>query len=895
MLLPGREAVTGLLDVPGLHPAALEYASSAYPNGLYQHQIASMRAFVRGVSVCLSTRTASGKSLVFFLAGIDVLARDPNATVLAIYPQRALGAEQEERWRAALHAAGVAAEVGRIDGGIDVGVRERVLRNHRVIISTPDVLHAWFLSSLDKPPVRRFLRRLRLVVVDEVHTYSGVFGSNAAYLFRRLHQACRRLGGDYRYVCASATIESPEHHVRRLFGVPFEHVGPDFDTSPRHPVTVELVQPSDADLLQGLVRLLNWLTTRTSHRVIVFVDSRRQTEMVSTILARRRSQRQEDLEPEDEGAQLAEDLAAFEPLQILPYRAGYEEEDRREIQRRLTAGGVRGVISTSALELGMDIPNLDVAVLVGVPASGTSFWQRLGRVGRHGPGRVIVIHTGSVLDVQVFRHPESLLERPLQDSTLYLENRRVQYIHALCLARSGGEWDMVSGVPSEDAPIVLDREIEWPDGFAELCQQERTGQVPLELQSIKMEAGDDPNHSFPLRDVEVQFRVQLRGPNLERRGQLSYGQVLREAYPGAVYYYMARPYRVVQVHTHRREIIVRPEHQYFTRPLMPPATVYPALHHEATKRAEQRGDAVLVETDLQIREQVVGFEERRGGRRLRMAYPIASRDVRGLSYTRRTFARTFFTTGVLLRHPVFEEPLVVADAVAEAIYEALLLVVPFDRRDLGFATGTLRLDGLTLRRGQRFLCLYDQTYGSLRLSGRLLDPDVFPEVFRRLPDAGRVVVRNLAPEPDLEADEDQSIVSDPWIELKRQATWEAILTLSGLADTPSASILTPFAGGAEVAAASDRLRRVIRPGSSGLALHHDNDEFVVERVFFHPEGLRYRGHYADTSAGDTCAVIWPVEAIVDIPGVTEWAWFDLETGEVVDIQEPRSGFVNTNM
>lgn len=134
---------------------------------------------------------------------------------------------------------------------------------------------------------------------------------------------------------------------------------------------------------------------------------------------------------------------------VMPYRSGYEENDREAIQERLSSGELAGVISTSALELGLDLPGINTVVLVGVPQSSTSLRQRIGRVGRRGPGRVIVIDSGGIGDSVAFRQPERLLDRAPAQSSLYLENRRIQYIHALCFAAPGGEYDMLIGAQPE--------------------------------------------------------------------------------------------------------------------------------------------------------------------------------------------------------------------------------------------------------------------------------------------------------------------------------------------------------------------------------------------------------------------------------------------------------------
>mgnify|MGYP000978814211 FL=1 len=187
-----------------------------------------------------------------------------------------------------------------------------------------------------------------------------------------------------------------------------------------------------------------------------------------------------------------------------------------------------------ALELGIDIPYLEVCILVGVPPSSTSLHQRIGRIGRRSKGDVIVINSGDVYDQAVFSNPKSLVERPMAESTLYLENSYIQYIHALCLARLGGEHDQLS--PNDDESSFFSP-VSWDGEFIHLCNQERSGQLPKEFQSMKLEAGDNPNYTFPLRDVQSQFKVVLKqGGMTESLGSLSYGQLMREAYPGAVYY-----------------------------------------------------------------------------------------------------------------------------------------------------------------------------------------------------------------------------------------------------------------------------------------------------------------------------------------------------------------------
>ena len=151
---------------------------------LYLHQREAVHSFLDGANVCMTTGTASGKSLPFYIAGIDQLARNPDSKIIAVYPMKALGYEQEERWKQALSQSGLTAQVGRIDGQVPTKTRLDILRRSSVIILTPDIIHAWLLNNVSDKAVLTFLKRTALMVVDEVHSYTGVFGSNSAFLFR---------------------------------------------------------------------------------------------------------------------------------------------------------------------------------------------------------------------------------------------------------------------------------------------------------------------------------------------------------------------------------------------------------------------------------------------------------------------------------------------------------------------------------------------------------------------------------------------------------------------------------------------------------------------------------------------------------------------------------------
>jgi len=835
--LPGRDRQTTPVDDLTLSEPAARYVRAAAPSGVYKHQQEALLRACQGHHVCIATGTASGKSLVFYATALDHLASDASAKTIALYPLKALGRQQEQRWQQALDQAGVSCTVGRIDGGVPTAQRPQILRDSSVVTMTPDVMHAWLLPNVHRPEVRSFLRGLKLVVVDEVHTYTGVFGSNAAFLFRRLQHLIDRLHAQPCYICASATIAEPEDHLRQLFGFGFHLVGPEADTSPRHPLTIELVQPL-GDPFTELPKLMTFLSAETDARFITFVDSRKQTEQLSAIAAR---------------AQLHDGLIDdhLRELDILPYRAGYEERDRQVIQERLVSGSLSGVVSTSALELGIDIPQIDTGILLGVPASSTALSQRIGRVGRHCPGHVVVLKAGGIYDEAVFRNPDMLFARPPTQGALYLENPRIQYIHTLCIARQDGEHDAITG--THDA--VFQSQVDWPPGFMDLCGQERLGEVPPDLRSMKQEAGEDPAHTFPLRDVESQFVVeQKRGREVEHLGSLSHGQVMREAYPGAVYYYTTRPFRVTRVRHRSRTIEVRPEKHYTTRPQMLPTMVFPNLTEDSVLRAKRYGDLVVAECNLQIREAVSGFRERRGPNEFTQNYPVPPEH--GIYFDFSRFTRNYFTTGTVFTHPSMSQEGVRCADLASLLFEATLITIPFERQDVSFAADRHRTTRGPLAEGAKFVAIYDQTYGSLRLSGRLLDDGVLGSVMEHL--------AQLVSLEDCEAD---------------AATIDAAMALIESSREQPRDCVREFLGD-EVPQAEDKLS-VILPKSSGLYLDRGNVPFIVADVFFSPRlgTLCYRGKL-EGSEDKSEDLIVPVDHIVPIPGVSVLGLYDLETGQL---------------
>ncbi|MDX2192303.1 MAG: DEAD/DEAH box helicase [Gemmatimonadales bacterium] len=839
--MPAREARLQTGHDLGLNERAVRWMDRQAPKGIYTHQHRALSQLLAGKDVCISTATASGKSLVFQLAALHAIAGSETAKVLAFYPQKALGYQQEQRWRSAMSEAGFGPDqVALIDGDKLTAERPALLERARVVVMTPDVAHAWLMRTLGDSAQRRLLEECRLLVVDEVHALTGVFGSNAAFFFRRLRAAMMALGGRHQVVAASATIARPEQHTELLLGVSPHLITPTDDGSPRHQLRLCLAQPpSESEPLASCSQLLAHLVRETTARFLCFADSRKLVEQLAA-MSNRLLDDSRVVQTDDDTGMSRPDLA--ERASILPYRAGYEREDAARIRRRLEDGSLRGIVSTSALELGIDLAHLDVGVLYGVPRNATSLWQRLGRIGRARDGDVIVLKASTALaDEAAFAAPQDMLSRPPAEGALHLGNRRIQCIHAMCLAGVDGEAASL-GIPVE---ALLAQPVKWPAGFQQTCALEATGQASEDMRYMRDNCqGNPPHWAFPLRDVETQFRIlQPRLGGAENRGSLSFGQLLREAYPGAVYFYMGEPFRVRSIYFRSREVIVKNRgFSLGTRPIIRPPQIFPGFQSGGLIEMFCHGTLTVARSALQVRQTVTGWEERVGTKVERYSYPQQTKEV---DWKFDKLQRNYFTTGTLLFLPTMDQSKEWGEQTAQVLLEALLYEVPFDRQDIEVAVDRLWVDHMHLKKEMRFLAVYDQTYGSLELASRLADTECLQLVLRRA-----VALAKQA------ATVQHALFS---------AMLEASMHAREVIDVRTGTLLLDD-------------QHVICPGSHGLYLPDGNVPMLVKRVFFHPQlQLAYAGSIAGWKESE---ISCRVSDVRPIPGESRLGKYNFNTGEV---------------
>ncbi len=338
------------------------------------------------------------------------LLTDDDARILVLYPARALIQDQLARWNSMLETLSL--NVGFIDGSVSLSERNEILMRRRIVLMTPDVAQAWFMSHLNEKPVAQFRSNLKLLILDETHVYDGVFGTNMAFFLRRL----QAVSAKHRLICSTATLGEPEQFIHQLTGRTTVLFGADADGARVAAKEIKLVSKSSGGNFDSTTILLRSLAKEFPGRFLAFGDSRKLVELVTAA-----SQRSSHAENQPDGN--SEESESLDNG-ILPYRAGYEPLDRKKIQDALTQGTLRGVVATSALEMGLDIGEIDLVVLLDTPTSMKSFWQRIGRAGRRNRGYCVLIDGRQVI-AQNDQGLSEYLARPIEPNWLYLHTREL--------------------------------------------------------------------------------------------------------------------------------------------------------------------------------------------------------------------------------------------------------------------------------------------------------------------------------------------------------------------------------------------------------------------------------------------------------------------------------------
>ena len=502
---------------------------------LYAHQAQALAAAFSGPTI-VTTGTASGKSLCFQLPTLELLTSDRTARALYLYPTKALGQDQAR----ALHAFGLhrAIRPAIYDGDTPRQERAAIRKRSNLILTNPDMLHVGILPH--HAVWDELLANLAFVVVDEAHVYRGVFGSHVGNVLRRLRRVAAIHGTEPRLLLASATIANPVELAQRLTGLENFNLIDD-DAAPRAARRIAMWNPPLLDPSLGLrgsvlyeaAELLAELVT-VGARTICFMKSRKGVELILRHTVDR-------LEPH---------LAA----RIAPYRAGYTPAQRHEIQRRLSAGELLGVVATDALELGIDIGELDAAICVTFPGTVASLKQMWGRAGRRGRGLAVYIAGEDALDQFFCRHPDEFLQRPVEGAILDPGSAEIYAEHLVCAAHEA---------PLSDADTAILGEA-WR-GYAEelaragFLRERATGFVPRR-------ADDYPAARVGLRSASPDSFVLVDRGTGEVLGAVELQRAYATVHQGAIYLHLGRSYLVRDLDLAARRAVLEPfDGDYFTQ------------------------------------------------------------------------------------------------------------------------------------------------------------------------------------------------------------------------------------------------------------------------------------------------------------------------------------------
>jgi len=641
---------------------------------LYTHQCAAIETARAGHHPLVVTSTASGKSLTYFLPILERLLTDRSARALLLFPIKALEQDQLQVARTLLPwGSDIRADI--LDGDTPAPQRARLRDDPpHLLLTNPDFLHLSLLPHHAK--WRDMWQNLRFVVLDELHTYRGVFGSHVAHVVRRLRRVASAYGARPQFIACSATISNPLSLSEQLTGLTFHVI--EADGAPQQGKRFVLVNARGSPYTEATELLL--LCLRSGLKTIAFAKARKVAELIA-MWAR------------EQDRSLAPKLKA--------YRAGFRADERRAIEQGLFSERLAGVVTTSALELGIDVGGLDACLLVGYPGSIASTWQRGGRVGRgQREALIVLVALPDALDQYFVRHPEDFFGRPYEPAIVDAGNRQILAGHIVAAA---------SELPLRPDDPFYGREHALIQSLSE------QGRLLLSADGTEWYARErHPQRRVSIRSLGEAFAIL--DPNGRAIGTIDGVRALHECHPGAIYLHQGQQYEIDGLDLAQRKVQARPVSvEYYTEPLAEKETdvleiVASRDHHGIPYHLGR----------LKVTERVVGYERRRvfGQDRI-AAYPLDLPP------------RTFETVGLWFELPQGLRALLdrggfhfmgSIHAVEHAMIGLLPLYALCDRSDIGGISYPVHPQV-----GRAAIFIYDGYPGGIGLSERGFQ--VLPELF----------------------------------------------------------------------------------------------------------------------------------------------------------------------
>jgi len=578
--ITSQDTISDKLDELNLNPTLKLRLTSLGISSLYSHQIKALNAILAGENVIIATPSASGKTLCYHLATLEAILTDKNSCALYLFPTKALAQNQLSSLKEIACPDFLSnGAIATFDGDTPKAERSRIKRQARIVLTNPDMLHLAILPNHQS--WSRLFRHLSYIVIDEAHVYRGVFGSHAANVIRRLRRICALYGSNPQFICCSATIANPKEHAQNLVGLPFKVISE--DGSPHGEKYFAFWNPPIIDAAKSTRRspnsaasfLLSQLIMKNI-RSLVFTRTRKLTELVYIYTQQ----------------QLPSSLSS----KISPYRAGYLPETRRQIERQFFNGELLGLVATTALELGIDIGDLEATVLTGYPGSIASTWQQAGRSGRTtGSSLSFLIALDNPLDQYLMRHPDFLFSKNFDNALINPENPYILEPHLLCAA-----WEKPLNSGDKDF-FGSNTEIEMDRLVREGKIRERKNKWYL-----------SPSISYPAQDINI----RATSKNNYTVFDISQGCILEtveesaafsQIHPGAIYLHQGESYLIVDLDLNTHTAMATPTQvDYYTQA----KEITDLSVTKITTEKEHKGIKVYL-GNVDVTTTVVGFKKKR--------------------------------------------------------------------------------------------------------------------------------------------------------------------------------------------------------------------------------------------------------------------------------------------
>ncbi|NNU94283.1 DEAD/DEAH box helicase [Geobacillus sp. NFOSA3] len=546
---------------------------------LYTHQAAAYEAVQNGKNIVAVTPTASGKTLCYNLPVLQAIAENEHSRALYLFPTKALAQDQKSELHEIIEEMGVPIHSYTYDGDTAPGIRQKIRKAGHIVMTNPDMLHSAILPHHTKWVA--LFENLRYVVIDELHTYRGVFGSHVANVIRRLKRICQFYGSKPIFICTSATIANPKELAERLTGEPMTLI--DNNGAPRGRKHFVFYNPpvvhQPLNIRKSATVEVNRLAKQfleNGLQTIVFARSRVRVELILSHL--------QELIKDQLGAKT-----------IRGYRGGYLPKERREIEKGLRSGEIIGVVSTNALELGVDIGQLQVCIMTGYPGTVASTWQQAGRAGRrHGDSLVIMVASSSPIDQYIVQHPEYFFGRSPETARINPDNMLILVDHLKCAAYE---------LPFRQGEKFGDLEVEEVLEFL-------TEQKVLHYRAGKWYWMSDafPAHDISLRSASQENVVIIdisKTGNHRVIGEMDRFSAMTLLHEEAIYLHEGVQYQVEKLDWEEKKAYVREVNvEYFTD-----ANLAVQLHVLEEDRNEQRQLLSLHYGDVSVRAKATIFKK----------------------------------------------------------------------------------------------------------------------------------------------------------------------------------------------------------------------------------------------------------------------------------------------